>query len=278
MVLKLINLNEFELIDLSVIIPCFNCENTLIRAINSILSQIKLLPSEIILVNDCSSDKTQATIDIIVKQYPELVKSIQLSKNIGAASSRNTGINMAKCKYIALLDADDTWHNNKLSVQYDYMMNNPNVILSGHLCTLYDENKVLNNMCESSNIRIITKYNVLLKTPFNTPTVMFKNLDFIRFPENRRYAEDAYLWQKLIYSQFMIVRLECLLAFVHKPLYGASGLSSNMWLMEKSELDNFLDFYVNGKINFLELCFALIVSLIKYGRRILLLKFINRNN
>lgn len=272
MALKIIDKKLFELIELSVVIPCFNCEQTLVRSINSILNQKQFLPKEIILVNDCSIDNTQSMIEYIKDQYPELIKNLCLDKNVGAASARNIGLELATSKYIALLDADDTWHNKKLVIQYTFMLNNPKVTLSGHLCAI--SNEITENAYINNNFLVneISKFDALIKTPFNTPTVMFQNLEFIKFPENRRYAEDASLWQNIIYSNHKVVRIECLLAFVHKPLYGANGLSSNIWQMEKGELDNFLILFHNKKIKWYELCFAVFLSIAKLIRRVLILK------
>ena len=270
--LKIIDEECLKLVSLSVVIPCFNCEKTLIRSINSILLQEQFLPKEIILVNDCSSDNTQSVIESIKHEYPTIIKNILLQKNVGAASARNIGLNLATSKYVALLDADDTWHHKKLLMQYTFMLNNPEVILSGHLCAIMNEikdNVVINN---NFLVKKISKFDALIKTPFNTPTVIFQNLGFIRFPENRRYAEDANLWQNIIYSNHKVVRIECLLAFVHKPLYGANGLSSNMWQMEKGELDNFLILFHNKKIKWYELYFAVSLSIAKFIRRVVILK------
>jgi len=104
----------------SVIIPTFNRFKLISRAIDSVLSQT-IKPFEIIVVDDGSSDNTST---FIKNNY----KSVKLIKqnNLGVSKARNVGIKNSSGNWIALLDSDDEWKNNKLEVQikslseYDY--------------------------------------------------------------------------------------------------------------------------------------------------------------
>ena len=74
---------------------------------------------ELIIINDCSTDNTEQ----IIKSYQQKdaankrIKLINLPKNKGVANARNIGIQNAKGKYIAFLDADDIWEKEKLQKQ-----------------------------------------------------------------------------------------------------------------------------------------------------------------
>ncbi|MFR1316955.1 MAG: glycosyltransferase family 2 protein [Clostridium perfringens] len=73
-----------------------------------------------IIIDDCSSDNTES----IVNRYVELDKRIKfykLEKNSGAAIARNLGINKANGEFIAFLDSDDLWDENKLEKQIEFM-------------------------------------------------------------------------------------------------------------------------------------------------------------
>lgn len=97
----------------SVIIPAYNCEKYLARAIESALAQC--VPMEILVINDCSKDGTEN----VAKQYqkhPE-VRYMKNEKNLGAARTRNRGVRLAQGKYVAFLDADDWWEPDKLKKQ-----------------------------------------------------------------------------------------------------------------------------------------------------------------
>ena len=95
----------------SVIIPAYNREKTIRRAVDSALAQT--YPSiEIIVVDDGSRDHTAE----ILLEYGEKLRLIR-QKNGGASSARNTGIRAAQGEIIAFLDSDDAWLPHKISRQ-----------------------------------------------------------------------------------------------------------------------------------------------------------------
>jgi glycosyltransferase involved in cell wall biosynthesis len=97
---------------ISVIIPVYNGEKYLDEALQSVLNQ-SLRPFEILVVDDCSTDKTAE----IAQRYGDRIRYIRREKNGGAAAARNDGVKSATGDYIAFLDADDYWVNNKLELQ-----------------------------------------------------------------------------------------------------------------------------------------------------------------
>lgn len=99
------------------IIPAYNREEVITRAIESALSQTHAL-SEIIVIDDNSSDETAN----IVSQYGD-VNCIIHDRNRGAQAARNTGIEACQSKYIAFLDSDDEWHNKKIEKQLTLFSN-----------------------------------------------------------------------------------------------------------------------------------------------------------
>ncbi len=111
---------------ISVIIPTYNRENTILRTLKSVLNQT-YQNLEIIVVDDCSTDRTVQ----IVKNLMEKDKRIKLlinERNRGPNYSRNRGIQHSKGKYIALLDSDDEWFSEKLEKQlHKLKICNPNV-------------------------------------------------------------------------------------------------------------------------------------------------------
>lgn len=119
----------------SVIIPTFNTALYLCSAIESVLSQT-YKDYELIIIDDGSTDDTAH----IVRPYQSDKVRYYFQVNRGVNSARNTGIQNANGQLIALLDADDTWHPSKLERQVQYMMNNPQIVLSSCALTLVDEN------------------------------------------------------------------------------------------------------------------------------------------
>lgn len=88
----------------SVIIPVYNKEKHLSKTIESVLYQ-SFKDFEIIIINDGATDSSEK----IIKGYKDTRIQYIKQKNQGVSVARNTGIKAASAKYIALLDADDTW-------------------------------------------------------------------------------------------------------------------------------------------------------------------------
>ena len=93
-------------IKVSIIIPVYQVENYLERAVDSVLAQT-LEEKEIILVDDGSEDNSPYLCDRYAEQYPELIRVIH-KQNEGLGMARNTGLEAARGEYIAFLDSDDT--------------------------------------------------------------------------------------------------------------------------------------------------------------------------
>ena len=93
-------------IGISIIVPCYNCEKTIVKTLESINSNF-YENYEIILVEDCSKDNT---FDVISKYIKDNNNNIILYKNhinLGAGESRNIGISRATKDYITFVDSDD---------------------------------------------------------------------------------------------------------------------------------------------------------------------------
>lgn len=96
---------------LSIVIPNYNKEQYLGKCIESVLNQT-YSDFEIIVVDDCSTDKSVA----IIHKYAALdsrIKPILLKKNGGVSRARNIGIQVAKGEYITMLDSDDFYYGNR---------------------------------------------------------------------------------------------------------------------------------------------------------------------
>jgi len=97
----------------SVVIPAYNAEAVIARAIDSVLAQ-DYAPLEVIVVNDGSTDRTA---DIVRRYADRGVRLIELAENCGAGGCRNEGIAAAAGPFVAFLDADDEWLPGKLTAQ-----------------------------------------------------------------------------------------------------------------------------------------------------------------
>lgn len=91
----------------SIITPSFNSEKFISETIASVQNQT-YSNWEMIIVDDCSKDKTVEIVEQIIKS-DNRIKLIKLEKNSGPAIARNTGINAVSGKFMTFLDADDIW-------------------------------------------------------------------------------------------------------------------------------------------------------------------------
>ena len=103
----------------SIVVPCYNVQDTLKETIESILKQ-DFNNYEIVAVDDGSFDKTSQ----ILNKY-KLKNNIKVIRqsNKGLGAARNTGIKASDGIYICLLDADDLWVPNKLTSVYKIIKN-----------------------------------------------------------------------------------------------------------------------------------------------------------
>lgn len=99
----------------SIIVPCYNCERFVHRAIDSVLKQT-FVEWELLLVNNNSTDGTQHVLETFSKSNPEKISVFQQVIK-GAPAARNKGLENAKGKWIQYLDADDELLPEKLEQQ-----------------------------------------------------------------------------------------------------------------------------------------------------------------
>lgn len=261
-------------INYSVVIPAYNCEKTICNTLNSVLNQTRYdLINEVIIVNDGSTDNTLETIKQFIKE--KKCKNIQVINKIngGAASARNIGIARCKNRYIALLDADDEWHPQKLELQNKVLVDNCFIKALG--CNREGEcirigKKNMNGIFKISPLQYCIK-----NWPC-TPSLIFDKTVFDEekpFPEDMSHAEEGIFFLNLAYS--------CGLYYIQEPLvkcgggkraFGASGLSGNLRSMHLGVKKMLLSATKRGYIKKFLLPFLLVYEDIKYIRRIIIVQ------
>jgi len=254
----------------SVVIPCYKCARTIERAVASVAAQT-LLPAEVILVDDASGDDTRAVLQILSERFdPGWIKLVLLDQNVGAGSARNVGWGVAGQPHIAFLDADDAWHFRKMEVQYGYMAAHPDVVLCGHGVRVLKQGVLPYWDVTEGHSQTISKWAMLVSNQFVTPSVMVKRDIGYRFTERQRYMEDHMLWLRIVCAGDRVVKLPVALAAIYKDPFGVTGLSSHVWLMERSDLGNFRRLYRDRCISGPQLAVLVIYSLLKYVRRLVI--------
>lgn len=254
----------------SVVIPCYRCSHTIARAVESVAAQT-VIPAEVILVEDGSRDGTLEGLEALVAAYKSgWARIVALPQNQGAANARNAGWSVAGQPYVAFLDADDAWHPQKIELQYGFMAAHPEVALCGHGHEQLDAPEVPCPEIRGLSARPISKLSLLLSNRFLAPTVMMIRREVpYRFLPDRRHVDDHLLWLQLVCAGFPFMRLSARLAYTYKAPYGESGLSSQLWKMEKAELENYWILRRDGCIGTLAALGISFYSLAKFLRRVL---------
>lgn len=100
---------------ISVIMPAYNADRFIAEAIRSVRAQSHG-NWELLVLDDGSADTTCQVVERLSREDPR-IRLIRNEKNMGVARTRNRGFDLCKGEYVALLDADDVWHPQKLSRQ-----------------------------------------------------------------------------------------------------------------------------------------------------------------
>ena len=243
--------------EISVIIPFYDNFKLLKRAINSVLTQ-SFKKFEIIVIYDNPKNKENlySLKRFILKK--KRIKVIINKKNIGAGNSRNKGIKIAKGKFIAFLDSDDSWKKNKLLIQYNFMKKND--LKATH--TSYDLVDLHNNFIKNRKAIDLNYSHLISSCDIGLSTVMIEHklLKKYLFP-NLKTKEDYVLWLKISKSGIIF--------------HGIKKILTN-WTDRKNSLsksliqklkDGFKVYYKYEKFNFFESLFRLIILSINFLRK-----------
>lgn len=257
----------------SVVIPCYCCADTIERAVESVMAQT-MLPTEVWLVEDDSGDggRTLAKLRQIQRCYNETVniEVIPLLMNSGPAGARNAGWDASTQPYIAFLDADDAWHPQKLEIQYCWMRDHPNVAMTGH-DWLWVQSSKPNHVLETGlRAQQVSRRKQLFSNRFLTPTVMLCRELSYRFPEGKKRDEDGELFLSIVLDGHSAWRLELPLTYLYKAPFGESGLSGDLWEVQKAVLGTYWHQVREGRLTFK--VFVLLVPwlLAKHLRRLVI--------
>lgn len=177
----------------SVIMPAYNCEKFIAKAIESVLVQNVSL--ELIILNDCATDGTER----VIQQYlsDQRISYVKNDRNMGVARTRNEGVRMAMGEYVAFLDSDDWWEREKLSKQLALIKKEKKV-----LCSTGRELVDINGNLTGREIPVkeTISYSMMLKQNWiNCSSVLLKRKVAEEFPmEHEDSHEDYITWLKIL--------------------------------------------------------------------------------
>lgn len=201
----------------SIIIPLYNKENHIERAVKSVLKQ-ELKIFELIIVNDGSTDNSLKVAKELTAKDRRVTVIDQV--NSGVSIARNVGVAKANGKFVCFLDADDEWESSVLTEFNLLVQKCPNKslyscryreITQSHV--LHDNNKSIVNMDSNFSKLMCEIPNLICSS-----SVCIKKEKFMQvkgFPEGVAIGEDIYLWFILAGNENYLPSNKCLVS-VHK--------------------------------------------------------------
>ena len=185
----------------SVIIPAYNVEKYLVRCLESVLNQT-YKKIEVILVEDCSLDRTRELCLEIASKDPRIVL-IKKEKNEGLSAARNSGIACAKGTYLCFLDSDDYIHPMQIEKMVSALEKNDADMVLGSEQWVYEKEENLGLHAVPDRVRMEKEevYRLLgeKKLDCHVWGKMYKREIFseIRFPVGKWY-EDMFVFPKIM--------------------------------------------------------------------------------
>ena len=210
---------------ITVVIPAYNAEATIIGALESIRRQT-LLPRKIVVVDDCSGDSTCKVVTDYIKNLPEAdaakIKLLRREHNRGPASARNCGVDEADTEWIAFLDGDDQWLPDKLAVQMQTAQDAHADMICGTTRPLTSDG--VQSRTDSTDADIthtpLPLDEFLYANPVATSTVLLRRSTFLNaggFDEQFRGPEDYDLWMRIAADSVVVKMNRALSLYRHVP-------------------------------------------------------------
>lgn len=209
---------------ISIVTPVYNAATFIIETIKMVQAQT-YTDWELLLVDDGSKDNSIEVIESYLEKHPDgRIHLIKKGVNEGAAITRNRGIQEAKGRYIAFLDADDVWLSHKLQTQIEFMEKNG----AGFVFSAYEfgDEEALGTGRIVHVPQTLSYQKALSRTVIFTTTVLIDtnkiSKDFIYMPNVP--SEDSATWWQILRAGHTAYGLDQVLAIYRRP---AKSLSSN---------------------------------------------------
>ena len=212
--------------DISVVIPLYNKCNSIASAIESITKQ-KFPAKEIIVVNDGSTDGSEKIVESLENPIIRLITQL----NTGVSSARNKGIELAKCEWIAFLDADDYWCKGYLETISELHIKFPKAQILGSNYRYQDHSGAFSNtrlnklpFNHQQEGLLFNYFEVAAHSspPLWSSAVVVSKLALLEiggFPLGVKSGEDLITWAKLAVQNNIAYTTKALATFVLDPAH-----------------------------------------------------------
>ena len=233
----------------SIIMPCYNAEKYLKQSINSVINQT-YENWELIIINDKSNDSSP---EIIKSFKDKRILTISNDINLGVALTRNKGIEKSKGNFIAFIDSDDLWHENKLYLQLNYLINGHDIC-----CTNYKQMDENGNFIKLIEDKQFVSLSDMLKSNIIPNSSATYNVDKLgKFYQKKVGHEDYLMWLNIFKSNPSLIGYriqENLMSYrIHSENISASKFRSATWTWNIYYYELRLGFFKSTKsfINYL---------------------------
>lgn len=247
-------LQSVESSKISVVIPLYNKEAEIERALRSVVEQ-SLTVGEIIVVNDGSTDSSKEIVERFILAHPEAGIHLINQKNSGVSTARNRGIKEAKGDYIALLDADDWWLPNYIAEVCRMMEYYPDAdafstafdIVVGDSHT-HAAVPTTEGYISPAKEALLSRYPIIPSTATLRRSVI---LECGGFPDGMRIGEDQWLWARMMqqgakfaFSPMALVRYSLAASNRSATIYRSEESAHSIAELYDPKQDNTLNEYI----------------------------------
>ena len=126
----------------------YNHEKFIVQAIEGVVMQETDFPFELVIGEDCSSDRTREIVQSFAERYPNIIRPLYTDRNLGMQVNANRTLQACKGKYIAFCEGDDYWTDSrKLSKQIKFLDQHPDYSICCHDVSVHYENGEYDDYC-----------------------------------------------------------------------------------------------------------------------------------
>lgn len=256
----------------SVVIPMYQSEKTIERAIRSVWQQsVYDSVDEIIVVDDGSRDSSVEIVERMSEIENAKIRLIK-TENHGPAAARNVGLKVTNAEYVAFLDSDDAWRFDKLEKQKQVLDENDVELLSSG----FDDKPLDILGRKKPGLSHVTIQDYCIKSFIFTSTVVIKRACIEKygyFDENMKFSEDMNYYQRFFRGNKVYYLAVWAAEYaLDREYYGASGLSSHLREMHLGRRHNFRELYHEHQIGLGFYIKMVLFGEMKYIRRCILTK------
>jgi glycosyltransferase involved in cell wall biosynthesis len=209
----------------SVLMTCYNAASTIELSVRSIVAQT-FTNWELVLVDNCSTDNS---LTVVRNLNDDRIRVIALDKNHGRTPALAIALENAHAEFVAILDADDISSQDRLQQQFDFLVNNKNILVVGSWYRNIDQQGNLINEVRTPTASVDVMRRMASDNPIVNSSAMFRRQSAQSvggYNQKYLYAQDFALWLALAKIGDLAI-LPKFLTDIRRVKSSLSSISSN---------------------------------------------------